>query len=86
MLDNNAQVNMADRNAILTSKNQVCDKCGNYFFREVYALKEVSQFISPTGKNELMPIPIWVCDKCGEPCPAQRNNKNYDMIVLKNND
>lgn len=84
-LDQN-QVNMADRNAILTSPNQVCDKCGNYFFNESYVLKEVSGLLSPTGKNELVPIPIWICSKCGEPCPAMKNNKNFDTIVLKNKD
>lgn len=84
-LDQN-QVNMADRNAILTSPNQVCDKCGNYFFNESYVLKEVSVLLSPTGKNELVPIPIWICSKCGEPCPAMKNNKNFDTIVLKNKD
>lgn len=76
-------VNIADRNAILTSPNQVCDKCGSYFFKEAYALKEVSSLISPTGKNEVVPIPIWLCVNCNEPCPAQKNNKNFDLIISK---
>ena len=76
-------VNMADRNAILTSPNQKCDKCGNYFFIEAFALKEVSALLSPTGRNELAPIPIWICSNCGEPAPAMKNNKNFNIIVLK---
>lgn len=80
------QVNMADRNAILTSPNQKCDKCGNYFFIEAFALKEVSSLVSPTGRNELAPIPIWLCSKCGEPAPAMKNNKNFNTIVLKDNE
>ena len=87
MIDNDMeQVNMANRNAILTSPNQKCDKCGNYFFIEAFALKEVSSLVSPTGRNELAPIPIWLCSKCGEPAPAMNNNKNFNTLVLKNNE
>lgn len=83
---NQNTVNMADRNAILTSPNQKCDHCGSYFFREAFVLKEVSGLISPTGRNELIPIPLFVCADCGEVCPAQKNNKNFESIILKNND
>lgn len=86
MNDNGQYVNMADRTAILTAPNQICDKCGSYLFKEAYVLKEVSALISPTGQNELIPIPVWCCMECGEVAPAQRNNKNFKTIFLNKED
>lgn len=66
---------------LLAADNEQCDKCGSYFFRETTVLKKLSALMSPTGKEELIPLPIWVCDKCGEPAPTLKNNKNYTKIV-----
>lgn len=51
--------------AIYKSPNVVCPKCGSKVFREAIILKKVSALVSPTGKEELYPIPVYVCDKCG---------------------
>ena len=51
--------------AILDSPNCVCE-CGHKVFRERMVLKRISQLISPSGREELYPIPIFVCDKCGK--------------------
>lgn len=50
---------------LLDSPNVVCE-CGSKLFHEAIVLKKVSALISPTGKEELYPIPVYVCDKCGK--------------------
>ena len=62
-LDNIGMMNAAK--AIYKSPNVVCSKCGSKVFREGLILKKVSALVSPTGREELYPIPVYVCDKCG---------------------
>ena len=40
-------------------------KCGSKIFHEAVVLKKVSGLATGTGKEELIPIPVYVCDKCG---------------------
>ena len=49
---------------ILTAPNVVCPNCGSKLFTEAVVLKKLSPIISPTGKEELYPIPVYVCAKC----------------------
>lgn len=46
-------------------KNIECDACGGRFFREIQAFKRLSALISPTGKEQIIPIPSFRCDDCG---------------------
>ena len=46
-------------------KDIVCDNCGCKFFRHVHAFKRLSALISPSGKEQIVPIPIYRCDECG---------------------
>lgn len=66
---------------ILTSPNVVCPNCGHKFFKEVYALKRISPIISPTGEEEVMPIPMYACDKCGTIPEEFQKRHNFKAIV-----
>jgi predicted nucleic acid-binding Zn ribbon protein len=46
-------------------KDLTCENCDGRFFREVQAFKIVSALISPTGKEQIIPIPTYRCDDCG---------------------
>jgi predicted nucleic acid-binding Zn ribbon protein len=46
-------------------KDVVCENCGGKFFRQVNAFKRVSALISPTGKEQIIPVPTFRCDDCG---------------------
>lgn len=54
-----------DAKHIFTAPNVVCPNCGNKIFVEAAILKKLSPILSPTGKEELYPIPVFVCSKCG---------------------
>lgn len=41
-------------------------QCGGMIFRHSYVFKKISMIISPTGKEELMPIEVMVCEKCNK--------------------
>jgi hypothetical protein len=56
------------------SKNIVCD-CGGMLFSEKLFFKKISALISPSGKEEVAPMPVIVCEKCGKvPSAFDTNN------------
>lgn len=79
MAENLQMLNAAK--AIYKSPNVVCSKCGSKVFREGIILKKVSAIVSPTGKEELYPIPVYVCDKCGA-IPDEFLNKSAAKEIL----
>jgi len=42
-----------------------CEQCGSEYFRPAMLMKRLSPLVSPTGKEQLMPIQIFRCDDCG---------------------
>lgn len=65
-MENQVRVNLAD------SEDVVCDKCGDRRFEPVHLMKKLSPLISPSGKEEFIPIgvmtgftTIWACYSCG---------------------
>ena len=46
-------------------KDITCDECSSQYFRSVNGFKRISALISPTGKEQIMPIPTFRCDDCG---------------------
>ena len=46
-------------------KDIKCENCGCKFFRQVHAFKRVSALVSPTGKEQIVPVPTFRCDECG---------------------
>mgnify|MGYP003123866959 CR=1 FL=1 len=48
-----------------TMKDIKCENCGCRFFRQVNAFKRISALVSPTGKEQIVPVPTYRCDECG---------------------
>ena len=71
--------------AVFNAPNIVCPKCGGKLFKEVVALKKLSALLSPTGKEENIPIPFYVCAACGEVPEEYKKNRNYKMIMGEEN-
>lgn len=46
-------------------KDLVCEECGSKVFREATMFKRLSALVSPTGKEQIVPLPIFRCDDCG---------------------
>ena len=42
-----------------------CENCDSKFFRQVSAFKKLSALVSPTGKEQIIPVPVFRCDECG---------------------
>ena len=43
----------------------LCTGCQSPYFMEVMRLKRLSAFISPTGREEIINIPVLLCTECG---------------------
>jgi rubrerythrin len=50
----------------------LCEACGHNTFQEQIMLRKLSKFFTATDKDSLIPIPVFVCGKCG--------HINKDMI------
>ena len=59
----------------------VCD-CGGMLFAEKLFFKRISAIISPTGKEELAPMPVIVCENCGK-VPSEFDTHNILPEELK---
>jgi len=46
-------------------KDICCEQCGSKYFRPVHAFKRLSALLSPTGKEQIVPVPVYRCDECG---------------------
>jgi len=57
----NAQVNIKPEDL----KDIACENCGCKYFRQVNAFKRISALVSPTGKEQIVPVPTFRCDECG---------------------
>ena len=44
---------------------EVCEKCGNNTFVQVYQMRKLSALLSPTGQETMIPIQVFACAKCG---------------------
>lgn len=56
-----------------------CDKCGGAIFEQGMMLQEVSALMTGTGQPGLIPIPVFICSKCGHV------NERFIPQELKNN-
>ena len=65
--------------AIIDSPNIVCE-CGSKTFIGGAVLKKVSQIMSPTGREEVVPIPVYVCSECGKVPSYYTENIHYARI------
>ena len=36
-------------------------------FRQVFQMKKLSALMSPNGQEQVVTIPVFICDHCGEP-------------------
>ena len=44
---------------------EVCEKCENDTFQQVYRMRKLSALLSPTGKETMIPMQVFACAKCG---------------------
>jgi len=45
--------------------------CGGEMFNQGYELRKLSALISPTGKTQVMPVPVFYCLNCGKEIDIQ---------------
>jgi len=45
----------------------VNEECGCPVFEQAYMIKRISALQSPTGREEIVPVPIMLCKACGQP-------------------
>lgn len=66
---------------IASAPFETCPKCGGRFFREVLMMKRISKLLTATPKDTLYPIPVYVCDKCGEIAPSIKESDDFKRLA-----
>ena len=49
---------------------ELCEKCENDTFQQVYRMRKLSKLLSPTGTEAMIPIQVFACAKCGHINPG----------------
>jgi hypothetical protein len=66
-------------------KTIACD-CGGKIFHTGFVFKKLSALVSPTGKEELYPIEVLICEACGKVPTEFNENKMLpdEVLAIKN--
>jgi len=81
MIDNPMGVNAGMSAASLLESPNITCECGSKLFIEAVVLKKLSALYSPTGKEQIYPIPVYVCSKCGK-IPEELTSKANAKKIL----
>ena len=49
---------------------EVCEKCENDTFTQVFRMRKLSALLSPAGQESMIPIQVFACAKCGHINPG----------------
>jgi len=60
-----------------------CTNCNSEFFTPVYMLRRVSALISPTGREELIQVPVMACANCGTPYMGEEKEEVSPIVGAK---
>lgn len=77
---NMQQINIGP--AIASAENIKCE-CGCTTFLQGVELKKLSSIISPTGQDEIVPLPAFICSSCGK--TLRLNDKEEKKEETKEN-
>ena len=47
------------------TSTEVCEKCENETFIQVFQMRKLSALLSPTGTEAMIPIQVYACAKSG---------------------
>jgi uncharacterized Zn finger protein len=42
-----------------------CEACGGSTFKQTLLLRKMSALVSPDGRETIIPMQVFACDKCG---------------------
>ena len=58
--------------------SEVCEKCENDTFQQVFQMRKLSALLSPTGQPTMIPMQVFACAKC--------NHINSDFLPSDEDD
>ncbi len=80
------QTRMTVSPEIIKSQKTLTCSCGGMIFIGGVVFKKLSPLISPSGKEQLFPIEVLMCQKCGK-VPEEFNEKGFlsNEVLSKTN-
>ncbi|HPI81905.1 MAG TPA: hypothetical protein PK122_01615 [Candidatus Paceibacterota bacterium] len=81
---NGMQSNIKITPEIIKNSKTITCECGGVLFKEELFFKVLSPLISPSGQEQLLPMPVFVCTKCGKvPSVFDSQNVLPDEVKAK---
>ena len=65
---------------IRNSKTEKCI-CGCKVFNQAFLLRTVSGLLSPSGEPMIIPVPVFICEACGDIAPIFKNDPKYKDLL-----
>ena len=59
---------------------ETCE-CGNKIWTQGIIIKKISALLSQSGEEEIMPIPVFLCSKCGELAPMFKKDAKFNELI-----
>jgi len=59
---------------VMDSPNVKCEECENIFFEKVTIIKKISNLLTGSPEDQLVPMETYVCAKCGH------MNEEFDIL------
>jgi len=50
---------------IRTAEDVICDDCGASNFINIYKIRKISGLMSGSGRDMVIPVPVYACANCG---------------------
>ena len=57
--------NMQEQIDITKTSAIKCEKCENQTFKQSLLLRKLSALVAPNGQEQIIPIGVFACEKCG---------------------
>ncbi len=68
------QINIRPEDTTLVA----CTKCQSALFMPMYMLRKLSALMSPSGREEVIQVPMMVCGQCGQPYEQDAADEEAD--------
>lgn len=91
MDDSNQMLNIDPMTLMSQSTQEECKECGCILFKQVVAFRRISKILLQSPKDQLVPIPVFICNDCNAPIsdmlPKENKNDNdKDGKIIKLNE
>lgn len=66
-MNDNQMLGIDPATIMAQSTQEKCKECGGILFKQVMAFRRISKVLAQSNQDQLVPIPVFVCNDCNTP-------------------